>query len=283
MSDKILVIGEAPAWQWNLFYSTAAKKLGFETIDLDPTKLTFTIGKGDSVNFCKDEDLIKSAKYIVFLAEKYEHLYYLLTLSLNKSHRILNGSAILKYPTFSNKFIQSILIGNIGDFIPQTQFNYNREYSINNYPAIIKKVTGCAGTGVYKIDTIDASKQLLSEVKEDVLVQDFIPSKVESVDYRAIYLDNKIIRCVKRFIKEGSFKGNNTKSIEIFDLDGLFVEQLKNIATALSIDFCAFDFQIIDNKLYIYEINRFPYFSKVNEAYGNNLAEDVLNFLIRTK
>ena len=81
---------------------------------------------------------------------------------------------------------------------------------IEEFPKIIKLLSGTHGLGVIKADDKSAMKatlELISGLKQKSIMQEFI-AESSGMDIRALVVDNRVVASMKRQAQEGEFRSN---------------------------------------------------------------------------
>jgi carbamoyl-phosphate synthase large subunit len=194
--------------------------------------------------------------------------------------KILNNKNYNTVEICDNKciFFDFFIKNNLENFIPDTfiikkdGINYNKDII---YPAILKTAIGVGGKNIFILKNEDDLNKL--KLTYDYLIQEYLIDKNEynghffcingSIYY---YLFNQMHFDSLYYIKKGPVKENFLVDIDISDFD--FIVKKLNYTGPIN-----FNFKIINNKIYVLEIN--PRFggSFVKSPYLHDLFYALIN------
>lgn len=281
MKNKFLIIGDIYPSSWKDAYIIAAKSNGDEADFIDVSMIRIDIEQGN-ISIIGNENPITSYTDIIFLSEVYERLYYYLCYLLQNSPvRILNSKSLLKYPTLSDKFLQTLISNKVGIATPRTSYALNPLLiqDVYQYPLILKTLgashSSHSGRGVIKIFT---KKHLdytyATNIEGGLKAQEFL--EINPVhDFRTIILNGKSLGTIKKLPPEGEFRTNGPKEVIHVPDNPKHIELLLKLANEIECDLFAPDYIIREDKMIIFEINRFPSFS----AFGSSVASEVIKYM----
>lgn len=161
----------------------------------------------------------------------------------------------------------------------------------SKFPIIMKTLEGSKGVGVLFIESerqMESIIQLLFNQNEDIdlLIQEYIET---DGDIRVIVLGGKVIASMKRDVIKGDFRSNVSQGAKVkeYPLTELEVEQCLLAAKAIDGSWTAVDF--IPSKKpkkdppYILEVNHSPGTTGIEEATGDNIVKQVVDFYSNPK
>jgi hypothetical protein len=274
-----LVVLGANEWWANRYIKAASANDIQNASYIDVRDLAILTGKGTS--FGVHQQTLAAADIFIFLAEKYEYIYNYVSLAF-PNKLTLNGKNIKEYPEFSDKFIQSLLVSRVGEYMPDTLFSLdqtNPTVESLGWPQIIKLKKSSQGAGVYKAAKARDRLEIISEfAPQSTLSQRFV-SAHPVIDFRTITLGEEIVGTTERTISSG-FKTNGAKGQKKIEQTPAVLEVIQSISQQLMLDLAAYDYIIRDGKPVIYEINRYPYLHKFESALNIDLSDKIIKFLI---
>ena len=280
--NKFLIIGDIYPASWKDSYIAAAKERGCEAEFIDVSMIRIDIELGN-ISIFNGEKSITDYTHIIFLSEVYERLYYYICYLLKDSNiKVLNSRSILKYPSFSDKFLQALIVNKSGIKTPKTSYALN-PILINDkyeYPMIVKTLgashSSHSGRGVMKIFTKSHLEYTYATNIEGALkAQEFLDINPIH-DFRTIILNGKSLGTIKKIPAEGEFRTNSPREAIHINDNPKHIEMLLNLSKEIDCDFFAPDYIVQDNEMIIFEINRFPSFP----AFGSHVASDVIDSMI---
>ena len=253
----------------------ACKKKGFECVIIntkhaiitakDEEKNTLTVynydGKDSEHTFIgKDTVCITRAG-----AVEDEAGLSLISAFQNSSAFMLNTRAAML--TCDNKLTTALLFEKFGIPIPRTAFVSN-EKNIddavkmvgNNFPIILKTLTGTQGIGVIKVESYESlvsTIQALWKHDAELLIQEYMPT---AFDVRTFVVDNKIFASTKRIHSSYDFRSNTHRGAEakpykLSEEEQELVLKASRVSKAYMV---GVDHIVYKGKPYILEINGSP-------------------------
>lgn len=161
----------------------------------------------------------------------------------------------------------------------------------SKFPIIMKTLEGSKGVGVLFIESerqMESIIQLLFNQNEDIdlLIQEYIET---DGDIRVIVLGGKVIASMKRDVIKGDFRSNVSQGAKVkeYPLTELEVEQCLLAAKAIDGSWTAVDFIPSKNPKkdppYILEVNHSPGTTGIEEATGDNIVKQVVDFYSNPK
>ena len=161
----------------------------------------------------------------------------------------------------------------------------------SKFPIIMKTLEGSKGVGVLFIESerqIESLVQLLFNQNEDIdlLIQEYIKT---DGDIRVIILGNDIIGAMKRDIIEGDFRSNVSQGAKVkkYSLTELEKEHCLLASKAIGGSWTAVDFIPSKNPKkdppYILEVNHSPGTTGIEDATGDNIVKQVIDYFSNPK
>lgn len=151
-----------------------------------------------------------------------------------------------------------------------------------NFPCIAKITSGKWGDGVFLCKSENDLLQLFEQHQEKIIIQPFIKN---DGDLRVLVIGDRAIGAIKRSANEGEYRNNvalggrSEKYILTKDLEQLSVKAAK--AMNYSIAGVDLIYESESQEWKIMEVNRGPKFTGFMQTTGINIAEEILNFLLK--
>lgn len=278
---NLVILGDSGTVDWHEAYIESARSHGFSAGFLNLDLVTLSIDQS-GIDLGTLTALLDSATHGIFLPERYEPIYYYIAL-LYPNIKFVNGESVLKYPNFSNKFLQAVLLKKYdlplinSKFIPNPSLDKLEKL---NYPLVAKNLDTESSYGGLGVEKIADSKSLMEFLKGKFLgvkLEEFV---AKGFDFRTIVVGGKIIGTVKRVPNSG-FKSNGSDKQENFEQDPNVLTVLLDISQRLELEMVAFDYVVGNGIPLVYEMNRFPYFTKFQHATGISVADAVIEYLLQ--
>ena len=220
----------------------------------------------------------------IYLAERLESNGVKL---FNSSHAInLCDNKILMY--------QELAKNNIAiprTFIAPKTFeglNYsNRDFLDNvikeiGWPIVIKEAYGSFGEQVYLANNFNEANAIIDKIGfKDFLIQEFIASS-KGKDIRINVVGDRVIASMLRENKD-DFRSNisNGGNGSNYQPDQSFIDLALKASKALGLDFAGVDVMFGENGPIICELNSNPQFASTLKATGINLADYIVEYILR--
>ena len=198
----------------------------------------------------------------------------------------------------ADKYRTSLRLSDYGIKQPKTVLINDPEKSVlafdkldTNFPVIMKTLRGSKGVGVLFIESeksLDSIVQLINKQDEDtdLLLQEYIKT---DYDVRVLVLGGKVLATMKRPVIEGDFRSNVSlgSKPEKIKLTELEIEASLLAAKAVNGLWTAVDFIPSKNREkdapFIIEVNSSPGTEGIEEASGQNISKEIINFFADKK
>jgi ribosomal protein S6--L-glutamate ligase len=292
---KIAVIGADAHQLWyKKEWKKAAKKLGVK-VSLVPMKdviLKIDQKKGVRAQFWVYDRKAKKVKVEDFkdydiLIRRWISKYYVQSLVLGWYMKRL-GKVVLnsKLEMILDKVSQAIRLYEAGLPHPLTwqalrPRNAKRLLGqVENFPVIIKPISGTMGQGVFKAKSRSGALKLVR--KKDMhglLIQRDLEIRY---DLRIFVVGNKCLGAMKRMAPANDFRSNVAvgATTEKYELSPGLEDLALRAAKAMDYEICGVDVMFRKKKPYILEVNRTPQFKGFTKTFKINVAEEILKFAI---
>ena len=153
------------------------------------------------------------------------------------------------------------------------------------FPLIIKNITGTEGAGIYLCQTEDHFLDLMELIystndKANIILQEFLNTKVGQ-DLRVFIIGGRAVGCMRRY-SEKSFKSNFSKggNVAPYDLNSEAEWLATETARLVDLDIAGIDLLFDKAGYKICEANSAPGFKGLEMVVGNNVAEQILDYIV---
>jgi len=191
----------------------------------------------------------------------------------------------------NDKYRTILRLGQAGLPYPKTALlqsidtlDYALEQIGENFPLIVKTLSGAKGVGVFFIESIKSLKALIQFIwkideDEELLIQEYIDTPY---DLRVHVFDKKVIAVMKRFMVENDFRSNYSQGgkVEKAKISKEIEEIAINAARSVNAVWAGVD--IIQDKKgnpYIIEVNSSPGTEGAEEATGKNIIDEIIEYI----
>lgn len=152
------------------------------------------------------------------------------------------------------------------------------------FPSVVKVYFGSQGKKVFKVENKNQLGEILNQYKAGNLI--FEPVLPEGEDVRVIVLAGKAIGAMKRIAQKGQFLTNYSQggSVENFPLDQATADLAQKAAKAFLLEYVGVDLMKDEKGNWrILEVNRACQFEGFEKATGINVAQLVVEYLLKKK
>lgn len=151
------------------------------------------------------------------------------------------------------------------------------------FPAIIKKLSGTHGKGVFLAENRDAFADLIDMMPDasfNFIVQEFIETS-RGKDLRVFIVGGRVVGCMQRTAKGGNFKANYAigGSVNRYELSPEIEWLATESARIVNLDVAGVDLLFEKSGHYkVCEINSAPEFKGLETCCNVNIAKEILDF-----
>ena len=156
-----------------------------------------------------------------------------------------------------------------------------------NYPMIVKTLSGSYGSGVFMVDDKKQFRQMmkmaeLAKPSYNIIIQECIEDSLGR-DLRVLVVNGKVVGCMMRQSVDGDFRANITRGGEAIpyqideDIEWISGES----ARLLDLDIAGVDLLFNGDSYTICEVNSAPGFKGMEKYTKNNVAEQMVDFIIK--
>lgn len=149
------------------------------------------------------------------------------------------------------------------------------------FPVVVKTLLGSNGSGVFLIENAEAFTDLMALIGEtnpniQLIFQRFV-SQSKGRDLRIFIVDGKVIACMERRAKDGSFKANFSQggTVHEFEPDEAAASLALRTAEVLNIQVAGIDLLFTEDGYTICEANTFPGFKGLEKACPVNVPAEI--------
>lgn len=153
------------------------------------------------------------------------------------------------------------------------------------FPVILKTLSGNRGVGVFLSETEESFVDLVSLIEvtnrdANLILQEFIKASFGR-DLRVLTIGGKVIACIQRTAKEGSFKANVSQggSALPYPLNDEIEWLATQVSNTLGLDFAGIDLLFSENHFLICEANSAPGFKGIEASVDLNIPRELFNFI----
>jgi len=174
--------------------------------------------------------------------------------------------------------------------VPKTMFarsplNINLIEKTINFPAVVKTISGTQGSGVFLCENkghLDDLMQLIDTAKTNTnfIIQEFIHSS-RGRDLRVFVVGGRIIACMERTSKDGSFKANFSRGGEVkaYPIN----EEIEWLATEsariLGLEITGVDLLFDGEHFKVCEANSSPGFKGLEKCCSVSVPDTIFDFI----
>lgn len=153
------------------------------------------------------------------------------------------------------------------------------------FPLVIKNTSGARGIGIHLCESIRYFGDLMDLIathsgSHQMILQQFI-SESYGRDLRILVLGERVIGCMQR-IANNSFKANYSLGgrVESYQLTPEIENLAIDCAKLFNLDFAGIDLLFSSEGFKVCEANSSPGFKGMEEATGQDIAKQILNYVI---
>ncbi len=270
--------------------ATEVKNLGHEFVLLDLKNLDYSIIDSE----LKLNGYEPQSDDIIIVRATFKFLHAIVALMnyyKSKGIRVFDNH-LLEHKYSINKLTDFIQLGASGIPMPKTYHvsTFDQYYEVVEslgYPVIIKLTKSGKGKGIFKMDNkqeLDAfiaenSQEGMTKEAEKYVIQEFIPY----IHDLRVLLIGEHVHVMKRIPGENEFRANFSLggAVELFDAEESDIELARKALAAVNLDIGGVDVLITeDGKRYILEANHTPGMLGMEEATGENITKEYLEYAI---
>ena len=272
-----------------------SKDLGLNTITIDPREVTLSVSNQDLVQIWIKGKVFKIPENSIV----YRRATTKIALAIEK---LLERAGVVRFTQEPNKgsgkykmrkFSSNIIFADNSVGIPRSylindisQLDLALDYFNNEFPIILKKITGTHGVGVFLAESKRSLKSIVEYIFDTdsgsaLMVQEFIKDS-EGKDIRAVVLNGKVIAAVLRDntgkdFRSNVFQGGTAKPVDMTD------EQVKtalDAVEALGLEYGGVDV-LLSKKPVITEVNSPCDYSFVEQTTKKPITKMILEYLMK--
>lgn len=153
------------------------------------------------------------------------------------------------------------------------------------FPVILKTLSGNRGVGVFLSETENNFLDLvdlISVTNRDVnlILQEFIKES-KGRDLRVLTIGGKVVACIQRTAKGGSFKANVSQGgrADEYPLNDEIEWLATQVASTLGLDFAGIDLLFTENHFTVCEANSAPGFKGIEGSSDLNIPKELFNYI----
>ena len=153
------------------------------------------------------------------------------------------------------------------------------------FPVIVKTLAGSQGRGVFLCETRHKFEDLIamittSQGNPNFVIQEFISSSVGR-DLRVFVIGQRVVGCMKRMARPGSFKANYSRggSVESYSVTPLIEQLAVKAAQVLDLEIAGVDLLFDGHGFKICEANSSPGFRGMEQCLGINIPKEIYRYI----
>lgn len=203
-----------------------------------------------------------------------------------KNIPVLNSAVAISLARNKWESLQKLVAHNLP--VPNSSFSAElvstkSELQHSSFPLVVKLLQGSQGEGAMLFENIDNAESVLSTFKrlsENYLCQQYI-AESRGTDIRAFVIGDKVVATMQRFSHRGEFRANlhlggSAQQILLPEWE----QQLAVQATkAIGLDVAGVDLIRSNNRTMILEVNASPGLEGIENATGNDIAIQLVEYL----
>ena len=256
----------------------------------DKNNISLEIKKAEDISLEVGKPLLDNPDFAIF----WDKDIYLAERLESNGIRLFNNSRAINL--CDNKILMYQELAKNGINIPRTfiapktfeGLNYSKRDFLNStineigWPIVIKEAYGSFGEQVYLANNLQEANRIIDRLGyKDFLIQEFIASS-KGKDIRINVVGDKVVASMLRenkndFRSNISNGGNGTNYSPKQEYIDLAIKAKK----ALGLDFAGVDVLFGENGPIICEINSNPQFASTLKATGINLADEIVEYILR--
>ena len=253
--------------------------------------IELTIKNASDISLKVGEELIDKPDFAIF----WDKDIYLAERLENNGVRLFNNKRAVML--CDNKILMYQELAKAGVKIPKTfiapktfeGLNYNDRSFLNKaveeigYPMVIKEAYGSFGEQVYLANDEKAANEIINKIGyKDFLMQEYITSS-KGKDIRInIVGDQAIVSMLRE--NDSDFRSNISSGGHgsLYEPKQEYIDLAIKAAKALGLDFAGVDVMFGEDGPIICEVNSNPQFASTLEATGVNLAEYIVDYILKS-
>lgn len=192
--------------------------------------------------------------------------------------QVLDARTLREHPDHEDKLFQyRVLEGHVPLL---TTWPATRSYA-GPFPVVLKRRIASGGRGTFLARTPDElSARLQVEAAEECILQEYAEL---DADYRILILGSRVIATVSREIRVHEEAEGARLAVKVnapATLAPAVVEDARRVAEIFGCDFCGIDIVESQGRHFVIECNVSPQFRSTAKLIGQDIAGDVIDFLV---
>ncbi|MBD3212329.1 MAG: RimK family alpha-L-glutamate ligase [Candidatus Lokiarchaeota archaeon] len=266
--------------------------------ELEKSNIAFEIINNQNVYFklSKEKDLDFQFDLILERSLSYFRGLYSCAILETKGYKVINNFECLNIT--GNKLLTSLKLIENNILTPNTYFAFKEEPSMEaideqlHYPAIIKPIIGSWGRLIAKLEDQNSARSNLecresmgNILQKQYYLQEYLSSTdpKSPTDIRVFVVGDECVAAMGRYNPEEDFRSNialggTAKKEEITDE----IRKISlNASKAVNGEIVGVDLMVKEGKFYVIEVNGTPQFRAVSKASKINVANKIVDYVIR--
>lgn len=153
------------------------------------------------------------------------------------------------------------------------------------FPVVVKTLSGSQGSGVFLAENSEKFEDLMQLIEStksnvNIILQKFVQTS-KGRDLRVFIIGGRVVACMERLAKEGSFKANFSSggTVTSYNLTPEIEWLATETARVLNLDIAGIDLLFDGEHFKICEANSSPGFEGIEKCCEVNIAKEIYNFI----
>ncbi|NLL62584.1 MAG: RimK family alpha-L-glutamate ligase [Candidatus Atribacteria bacterium] len=153
------------------------------------------------------------------------------------------------------------------------------------FPIVVKTISGSQGSGVFLCETPDNLEDLMRLIDTakplaNFIIQEFIKSS-KGRDLRVFVVGGRVIACMERTSRDGSFKANFSRGGEVraFPVSKEIEQLVTECAGVLNLDITGIDLLFDGESFKVCEVNSSPGFKGIESCCDVSIPDTIFDFI----
>lgn len=273
-----------------LRFMEVAKKRDIKIRILNPEQFDLIVTREDKKSIVLDNQSTQLPQFLLprqgantpyFSLAVIRHLERLGVPTFNPSHSI----EVVKDKLYTQQILAASNLPVPKTMLARYPLNIDLIEKVIAFPAVVKTISGTQGTGVFLCETkshLEDLMQLMDTAKTNAnfIIQEFIHNSLGR-DLRVFVVGGRVIACMERISKDGSFKANFSRGGEVKEYP--INEEIEWLATEsariLGLDITGIDLLFDGEHFKVCEANSSPGFKGIEKCCPVSIPDTIFDFI----
>jgi gamma-F420-2:alpha-L-glutamate ligase len=273
-----------------LRFMEVAKKRDIKMRILNPEQFDLIVTREDKKSIVLDNQSTRLPQFLLprqgantpyFSLAVIRHLERLGVPTFNSSHSI----EAVKDKLYTQQILAASNLPVPKTMLARYPLNIDLIEKVIAFPAVVKTISGTQGTGVFLCETkshLEDLMQLMDTAKTNAnfIIQEFIHNS-RGRDLRVFVVGGRVIACMERISKDGSFKANFSRGGEVKEYP--VNEEIEWLATEsariLGLDITGIDLLFDGEHFKVCEANSSPGFKGLEKCCPVSIPDTIFDFI----